>query len=151
MHSERFKRTAVAEARTPVVYWDASAILSVLIRDAHSTRATVVARRTATHLMSTLAYAEVTAVLARLERGRELQPALAATSRELLRGGRWRPLLLQPDRSNMDDLASRWRLRGADLWHLATAVTLARELPEVRVLSFDAGLGAAAAGIGLAL
>lgn len=141
----------MVDARAPVVYWDASAILSVLIRDAHSTRATAAARRTVTHLMSTLAYAEVAAVLARLERDRELPPALAATSRELLRDGPWRRLLLQPDRSDIDDLASRWPLRGADLWHLATTVTLTRELPEVRVLSFDARLHAAADGIGLAL
>lgn len=135
----------------PVVYWDASAILSVLIRDTHSTRATAVARRPATHLMSTLAYAEVSAVIARLQRERQLPAALADSCRELLRGGLWRRLVLQPDWATMDEQAGRWPLRGADLWHLATTITLTREVPEVRVLTFDARLGAAADRLGLTL
>lgn len=139
------------EPSAPVVYWDASAILSVLIRDTHSPHASGVARRAVTHLMSTLAYAETSAVIARLERNRELPSVLADASRELLRDGPWRRLLLQPDWSSLDDLALRWPLRGADLWHLATAVTLTRELPETRVLAFDTRLAAAANGLGLAL
>ena len=135
----------------PVVYWDASAILSVLIRDVQSTRATAVARRSVTHLISTLAYAEVLAVIARLERERQLPAVLADASRELLRDGPWRRLLLQPDWTSIDECAVRSPLRGADLWHLATAITLTRDLPEVRVLTFDARLGAAADGLGLAL
>jgi predicted nucleic acid-binding protein len=151
MRSERCKTTAVPEATAPVIYWDASAVLSVLIRDAHSARASAVARRAVTHLMSTLAYAEVVAVIARLERDRDLPAVLADASRELLRDGPWRRLLLQPDWVNIDDLASRCPLRGTDLWHLATALTLTRELPEVRVLTFDNRLAAASAGVGLAL
>lgn len=139
------------DGANPVVYWDASAILSVLIRDSHSTRATAVARRSAIHLISTLAHAEVSAVIARLERTRELPSVLAKASRELLRDGPWRRLHLQPDWTSIDEAAPRWALRGADLWHLATAATLSRELPEVRVLSFDGRLAAAAAGLGLAL
>jgi predicted nucleic acid-binding protein len=80
----------VPEAGTPVVYWDASAILSVLIRDTNSTRATAVARRTITHLLSTLAFAEVAAVIARLERLGGLPAVLAEASRDLLRDGPWR-------------------------------------------------------------
>ena len=139
------------EAVAPVVYWDASAILSVLIHDAYSRRATAVARRTLTHLMSTLTYAEVSAVIARFERDRTLPPVLADSSREMLRAGPWARLLLQPDSTTIDEAAVRWPLRGADLWHLATAITLTRELPEVRVFTFDARLGAAAEGLGLAL
>lgn len=101
--------------------------------------------------MSTLSYAEVSAVVARLERDRTLPPVLADTARELLRAGPWRRLHLQPDWTGIDELALRWPLRGADLWHLATATTLARELPEARVFTFDARLGAAAEGLGLAL
>ncbi len=139
------------EGANPVVYWDASAILSVLIRDQHSARATAVARRAVVHLISTLAHAEVAAVIARLERARELPAVLADASRELLRDGPWRRLVLQPDWTSIDEAAPRWPLRGADLWHLATAATLSRELPEVRVLTFDGRLSAAAAGLGLAL
>lgn len=135
----------------PVIYWDASAILSVLIRDAHSARATAIARRRATHLVSTLAYAEVAAVISRLERRGELPAVLAEASRELLRDGPWRRLHLQPDWVSIDGLATQWPLRGADLWHLATVVTLSRELPEVRVVTFDGRLSAASAGLGLAL
>lgn len=146
-----FKKTAVPEASAPVVYWDASAVLSALIRDTHSARASSVARRAGTHLMSTLAYAEVAAVIARLERKQELPNVLAESSRELLREGPWRRLVLQPDWANIDAQAVRWPLRGADLWHLATAVTLTRELPELRVLTFDSRLAAACGELGLAL
>lgn len=149
--SEHCKTTVATEAIASVVYWDASAILSVLIRDAHSRRATAVARRAMTHLMSTLAYAEVSAVIARLEQNRTLPPVLADTSRATLRSGPWARLLLQPDSTSIDATAVRWPLRGADLWHLATAITLTRELPEVRVFTFDTRLGAAAEGLGLAL
>lgn len=138
------------EQADPVIYWDASAILSVLIRDAHSARATGAARRRVTHLLSTLGYAEVLAVIARLERERELPTVLADSARELLRNGPWRRLALQPDWASMDDLAARWPLRGADLWHLATAATLSRELPEMRIITFDSRLMAASTGLGLA-
>lgn len=138
------------EASSPVIYWDTSAVLSVLFRDAHSAPATEAARRGVSHLVSTLAYAEVMAVISRLERRRGLPAVLADASREMLRDGPWRRLLLQPDWASIDDLASRWPLRGADLWHLATAVTLSRELPELRVLTFDGRLAAASADLGFA-
>jgi predicted nucleic acid-binding protein len=141
----------VPDAARPVIYWDASAIVSVLIRDAHSARATATARRRATHLVSTLAYAEVVAVISRLERQRDLPRVLADASRELLRDGPWRRLHLQPDWVSIDGLATQWPLRAADLWHLATAVTLSRELPEVRIVTFDGRLTAASASLGLAL
>ncbi|MGC8486111.1 MAG: hypothetical protein ACP5O6_10865, partial [Candidatus Baltobacteraceae bacterium] len=47
--------------------------------------------------------------------------------------------------------AARYPLRGADLWHLALAVDLAEELPELRLLTFDSVLDAAARAEGLAL
>lgn len=134
-----------------VVYWDSSAVLSVLISDVHSTEATAAARLTGAHLLSTLAYAEVFAVLARLERGGNLPSVLADSARELIRNGPWRRLALQPDWANIDDLAVRWPLRGADLWHLATALTLSRELPELRLITLDARLTAASDGLGLTL
>lgn len=139
------------EAPVTVIYWDASAILSALIRDSHSARASSTARQPSTHLVSTLGYAEVVAVIARLERVGELPKVLADTSRELLRDGPWRRLHLQPDWATLDELAAQWPLRGADLWHLATAVTVSRELPEVRVITFDGRLSAASVALGLAL
>jgi hypothetical protein len=46
-------------------------------------------------------------------------------------------------------LAALWPLRGADLWHLATADTLRRELPDLKVITFDSRLAVASQGIGL--
>jgi predicted nucleic acid-binding protein len=133
-----------------VIYWDASAVLSVLFQDAYSVQATAAARRRVTHLLSTLGYAEVTAVIARFERERSLPRALADAGRELVRAGPWRRLTLQPDWTTIDELATRWSLRGADLWHLATVSTLSRELPELRLITFDARLIAASQGLDLA-
>ncbi|MGH7862691.1 MAG: type II toxin-antitoxin system VapC family toxin [Candidatus Dormibacteraceae bacterium] len=134
-----------------VIYWDSSAVLSVLISDLHSTHATAAARQPGIHLLSTLAFAEVFAVLARLERDRGLPAVLANTARERVRNGPWRRLTLQPDWASIDSLAMRWPLRGADLWHLAVAVTLSREMPELHLITFDARLTAASHGVGLAL
>jgi predicted nucleic acid-binding protein len=144
-----FRRIGLVEAGIPVIYWDASAVLSVLIKDAHSARATAAARRHGTHLLSTLAYSEVMAVIARLERERHLPPLLADASRDMLLGGPWRRLILQPDWPGIDSLSRTWPLRGADLWHMAAAVTLSRQLPELRLLTFDSRLAAASAGAGI--
>jgi len=133
-----------------VIYWDASAILSVLFQDAYSVQASAAARRRLTHLLSTLGYAEVMAVIARLEREQKLPTVLGDSARELVRVGPWRRLALQPDWATIDELAAHWPLRGADLWHLATASTLSRELPELRMISFDSRLDAASEGLGLA-
>lgn len=134
-----------------VIYWDASAVLSVLISDPHSARASATIRRPATHLVSTLGYAEVFAVVARLEREGSLPKVLADASRELVRDGPWRRLALQPDWSSIEAFAVQWPVRGADLWHLAIAATLTRELPELRVITFDARLTIASQGAGLTL
>lgn len=75
---------------------------------------------------------------------------LAEAARELVRVGPWRRLTLQPDRSGIEELATRWPLRGADLWHLATASTLSRELPELQLFTFDSHLALASRGTGLA-
>lgn len=141
----------MSEGSAAVFYWDASAVLSALIRDRHSERATELARRPATHLLSTLAYAEVLAVVARLEREGNLPEVIAASTRQVLQAGPWRRLLLQPDWAALDSLSTRWPLRGADLWHLGAAVTLGRQLPELQLVTFDTRLAAAGEGAGLAL
>ena len=86
----------------------------------------------------------------RLERERELPTVLADAARELVRVGPWRRLALQPDWTRIDELAMQWPLRGADLWDVATASTLSRELPELELITFDSRLAAASGGIGLA-
>jgi predicted nucleic acid-binding protein len=131
------------------IYWDASAVLSVLIHDVNSARATATARGAGTHLFSTLGYAEAFAVVARLEREGSLPSVLADAAREVIVSGPWRRLALQPDWKAIEGLAPRWPLRGADLWHLATAETLRRQLPELTMMTFDARLALASQGIGL--
>jgi predicted nucleic acid-binding protein len=135
---------------TSAVYWDSSAILSALFRDGHSEEATRHARRSAVHFLSTLAWAEVHAVIARIERERALAKVLVAAAREAFEEGPWRRLNAVPDWKVVRDLSSKWPLRGADLWHLAVAKGLQSEIPELTVLSFDARLAAAARSEGLA-
>ena len=40
-------------------------------------------------------------------------------------------------------MSSRHVLKGADLWHLATLKTIKRELPEIKIITFDSKLSAA--------
>lgn len=134
------------ETETDVLYWDSSAVLSALIRDAHSDRAWELGRRPAVHLLSTLAYAETCAVIERLAREESVPEVLIASAHDALVDGPWRRLSLQPDWELMRALARKWALRGADLWHMATALTLHRELPTLQLLSFDNRLAVAAQG-----
>lgn len=141
----------MSEPEQPVVYWDASALVSALVLDAHSARAVATAERPLVHLVSTLAYAEVIAAIARAESLRRLDVRQAKAARQLLRDGPWRRLMLQPDWVVISSLAAQSPLRGADLWHLASVATLTRQLPEVRMFSFDDRLSAAAATAGLGM
>ena len=135
---------------TGAVYWDSSAVLSALFRDGHSGEASKRARGSEVHFLSTLAWAEVHSVIARIERERVLAKVLVAAAREVLEGGPWRRLNAVPDWKLVRSLSSKWPLRGADLWHLAVAKSLQTELPELTFMSFDARLAAAAHGEGLA-
>jgi len=121
----------------------------VVIADVHSTKATTLARSHDAHLLSTLAFAETFAVVARLEREGSLPTALADAARDVVVNGPWRRLALQPDWKSVEALAARWPLRGADLWHLASADTLRRELPNLKIITFDARLAVASQGIGI--
>lgn len=135
---------------TGAVYWDSSAVLSALFRDGHSDEASQRARGSDVHFLSTLTWAEVYAVIARMERERVLAKVLVAAAREALEGGPWRRLNAVPDWKLVQSLSSKWPLRGADLWHLAVAKSLQAELPELTFMSYDARLVAAARGEGLA-
>jgi predicted nucleic acid-binding protein len=139
----------VRGAAPSVLYWDASAILSVLFRDQHSAKAVRSARSTALHLISSLAWAETHSVIARIERERALAPVLVNAARRVLEGGPWRRINVTPSWATLAVLATEWPLRGADLWHLSAAKDLRGELPELRMFTFDARLAAAAAGEGL--
>lgn len=132
-----------------VVYWDTSAVLSALFRDAYSATAMRRARSSETHLVSSLAWAECHAVIARLERERMAAKVLIDAALEVLKSGPWRRVNVTPAWELIQSLARAWPLRGADLWHLATAKSLQTQLPEVVLLSFDSRLTAAADGEGL--
>ena len=130
----------------PVVYWDASAILSVLFADTHSELARASAHQSGLHLVSTLAYGETCAVIARMQRERVLADVLIQAAFEVLEEGPWRRLTAWPDWGAIRSLAVKWPLRGADLWHLALTKILQAQLPEICLLTFDARLRAAAEG-----
>jgi predicted nucleic acid-binding protein len=133
------------------VYWDASALISALLRDTHSPAARRAARDArAAHVVSSLALAEVHAVVARLERERAVTAAQADELQRRLARGPWRRTAVQPEAASLARLARRHPLRGADLWHLGAALALAKLLPGLRLLAFDDRLRAAADVEGLA-
>ena len=127
-----------------VVYWDSSAILSALFKDARSEEAIEWSRKKGVHLISTLAYAEVCAVITRLKRERILADVLVMAAFEALDLGPWRHLNISPDWELIKALSQKWSLRGADLWHLAIGKTLQNQIPELELLTFDRRLSAAA-------
>ena len=129
-----------------VIYWDSSAILSALFTDAHSKTAKRWADETGLHFVSTLGYAEVSAVIARMKREHVLVETLVNAAYEVLDHGPWRRIYAWPEWKIVRTLSAKWPLRGADLWHLATATTLRKEFPELTFLTFDQRLKKAAKG-----
>ncbi len=124
-------------------------MLSALFRDEHSERALARSRAAGTHLLSSLAWAEAHAVIARLERERTVAKVLADAAREALETAPWRRVNVVPSWDVVRTLAHAWPLRGADLWHLAAAKELQADLPELTLFAFDSRLAAAAQGVGL--
>lgn len=132
------------------VYWDASAILSALFRDSHSSEARERLESPGVHLLSSLGLAETCAVISRIRRERRLADILIEAAYKTLEEGPWRLVFLSPDYGRLRQLARLWPLRGADLWHLAMAKALQVDIPELMLLTFDERLRAAAEGEGLA-
>ena len=132
-----------------VVYWDASAILSALVEDDHTDQALEWLRKTGAHVVSGLSYAEVLAVFERLRRSGVVSERLVDRSLDGLERGPWQRLDLQPDWGDIRFLGSKWSLRGADLWHLSTALALRRETGQLILLTFDKRLRVAAQGVGM--
>ncbi len=139
------------EKNQMVIYWDASAILSALIKDTHSEVAQGWAPKEGVHLLSTVAYAEVLAVLFRMKRERMMADLLVEAALQTLESGPWRRLHSGPEWNLMAVLSKKWPLRGADLWHLSVAKSVHEQLPELKLLTFDTRLKAAAHGEGIAL
>lgn len=128
------------------IYWDASAILSALIQDNHSEKAQRWANQPEVHLISTLAYSEVLTVLARIKREKLMTGILIDAAIETLNNGPWRRINLSPDWKVILTLSKKWPLRGADLWHLAIAKSIQKQIPELLLLTFDTRLQAAVEG-----
>jgi hypothetical protein len=84
-----------------------------------------------------------------IEREGALAKTLVDAARTTLEAGPWRRINAGPNWKSIESLARRWPLRGADLWHLATAKELHAGIPELAFLSFDRRLNAAAHGEGL--
>lgn len=99
--------------------------------------------------MASLGWAEAYAVMARLEREGALSGLLVDAARTALEAGPWRRINAGPNWKTLQMLSRAWPLRGADLWHLATAKELQADLPELTLLSFDQRLNLAASGEGL--
>lgn len=127
-----------------VVYWDASAILSALFKDSRSEAALEWSQKEGAHLISTLSYAEVCAVITRLKKERILADVLVDAAFEALEGGPWRRLHVCPEWEEVKALSRKWPLRGADLWHLAMGKTIQKQIPELILLTFDKRLQIAA-------
>jgi len=132
------------------LYWDASAVLSLFFDEAHSHEAVRRYASSASHVLSSLALAETLSAIERASREGTQGPQAVDAARSALERGRWWHIDLVPDRRNTRKLARLYRLRGADLWHLALATTLQSHLPSLRLLSFDARLHEAAVAQGLA-
>lgn len=133
-----------------IIYWDSSAILSAIWLDMHSENARIALQSHAVHLISSLAMSEVCSVLFR--HGREYkanQDSVHQAYQQFLFGP-WQRLNMLPDWEMFRSMAEKWSLRGADLWHLAMAKSIAQEFPELQVLSFDRKMLEAAEGEGLA-
>jgi len=89
---------------SPCVYWDASAVLSALVRDSHSDSALKWIKKDGLHFVSTLAYAEVLSVLDRMAREKLLTKILVQSALQAFMEGPWRFLTLGPAREQMDSL-----------------------------------------------
>ena len=129
-----------------VIYWDSSAVLSALFTDTHSQDAKKWSTAKGVHFISTLTFTEVTAVISRMQRECILADTLSQAAFEVLDNGPWRRISSLPDWKMIRSLSAKWPLRGADLWHLATAKSLQKDLPELLLLSFDNRLKRAAEG-----
>ena len=90
-----------------VLYWDTSAILSALVQDTHSRVAARWSGHDGLHLVSTLGWAETTAVLHRLAGEGHFTKALLDSAVESLTAGPWRLVQRGPDRHAIGRLSSR--------------------------------------------
>ena len=131
------------------VYWDPTSVLSALFQDPNSELARSMSKKEGVHLLSALCYAEVSAVLSRIKKRRSINDILVEVAFEALKNGPWRQLNIWPEWSILTALSTKRPLKAVNLWHLASAKTLQKQIPELTILTFDEELRAAAEEEGL--
>lgn len=141
----------MVEIAPEIIYWDTSGIISVLIVDQHTPTALQYFTGYKRHFLSSLAMAETCAVLGRIQRETGSDSNIAQESYGKLLKGPWHQVNILPDWNLFQKMATKWPLRGADLWHLSMAKTLAVTFPELKILTFDHKLTEAARQEGLLL
>jgi predicted nucleic acid-binding protein len=90
-----------------VICRDSSAVISGLFKDPNSRRAKAMAERDGLHLLTTLAYAEVNAVMARMKRDDTLTQVLFQSAHEILDRGPWRRISIAPEWTMTRRLAAK--------------------------------------------
>ena len=131
------------------VYWDPTSVLSALFQDSTSEIAVSISKKEGIHLLSGLCYAEVSAVLSRIKKRRSINEVLIEVATEALKNGPWRQLNIWPEWSILVSLSQKRPLKSVNLWHLASAKTLKKQIPELTLLTFDEELRTAAEEEGL--
>lgn len=139
-----------------ILYLDTSAIVRLYVREAgHELvwSAAQEASQTATHL---IAYAEMRAALARMQRMDRLNKAEAASIKRAFESDWRNTIRITPTEAmirHAGDLAERFGLRGYDSVHLAAAESLrvSHGSDFLGFACFDHALNAAASDIGLRL
>ena len=134
----------------PIVYFDSSALVKLVLDETGSDVAAALWNACDTALSSRLAYPEVCAALAAAGRNHDLteSEASAAADEWEVFWSSMRPIELSAGVERVaGELAVLHRLRGADAVHLASALALGS--PEVTVAAWDRRLHAGAAAVGL--
>jgi len=134
----------VKNPKPVAVYWDPTSVLSALFKDSNSQHALSMSKKEGVHFLSTLCYAEVCSALLRIMKEKILKEVLIDVAFETLKTGPWRHLNIWPEWNTLIPLSSKWSLNGANLWHLASAKTLQKQLPELTLFTFDGELRTAA-------
>jgi predicted nucleic acid-binding protein len=127
------------------IYWDTSAVISVLTVDTHTSDALAWFSKDSAHLISSLTFAEASSVLSRLRREGVMTTSDANKALATLSSAPWRKVSRGPGWDQITGAAQAWNLRGADLWHISMALTLKRQgIHELLLLTYDSQLRAAA-------
>ncbi len=126
------------------VYWDPTCVLSAIFQDSNSEKALSMSKKEGVHFFSTLCYAQVCSVLTRIQKEQKLTEFLIDVAFGTLKNGPWRRLNIWPEWTILIALSEKFPLNGSNLWHLASAKTLQKQLPELMLFTFDEELKKAA-------